>query len=86
MTSDLRHLMPKAATMVSRTSEERIEYACRKHWLGYPVARTTIDRMRQIMVYPRSMSDGNLLISSRPGIDDSPSILEETVNSPVAQS
>jgi len=60
--SDLSHLSKNAAHAVSLSMDERIAYIQSPRWIGYSRAKVVLDRLEDLMVYPKKHRMPNLLL------------------------
>jgi hypothetical protein len=56
------HLLDKAFDLLSASKDERIKYINEDKWIGYPRAQQILDRLEDLMVYPKNDRMPNLLI------------------------
>lgn len=62
MTHQHSHLLEKASELINASKEDRIEYVNRDKWIGYPRAQSILDKLEDLMVYPKADRMPNLLI------------------------
>ncbi len=56
------HLTDATAQLLSLSKEERIQKVCSPCWVGYPQAKIVLNRLNDLLVYPKSHRMPNLLI------------------------
>ena len=56
------HLHTKTATYLDADTEERIWHIRSPHWIGYPQAGHILDKLEDLLVYPKIHRMPNLLI------------------------
>ncbi|WP_178861940.1 TniB family NTP-binding protein [Thiomicrorhabdus cannonii] len=59
------HLTDKAFDLLSASKEERIKYVNTDKWIEYPRAKEIMDRLDDLMLYPKTERMPNLLIAGR---------------------
>ena len=59
---DLSHLAPQAREIAMLSDEERIIRIRSDRWIGYPRAIEAIDRLEELLVWPRKQRMPNMLI------------------------
>lgn len=60
--SEFEHLSDKAAQALNLSDEARISYICGDRWIGYSQAKFIMNRLNELLVYPRNSRMPNLLI------------------------
>lgn len=60
--SNYDHLLDKAFDLLSAPKEERIEYVNTDKWIGYPRAKEVMERLSDLMVYPKTERMPSILI------------------------
>lgn len=56
------HLAPEVAAVMQRTVSERISYAKKDCWIGYPRAQKIINILEDLLDHPRTLRMPNLLL------------------------
>jgi hypothetical protein len=60
---EVKHLTEKAKEALLLNDEERINYARKSRWIGYPKAKQIIDKLEDLLSYPPRHRMPNLLIA-----------------------
>ncbi|MDR9498382.1 MAG: TniB family NTP-binding protein [Hydrogenovibrio sp.] len=56
------HLLDRAVELLDASKEERIEYVNEDKWIGYPKAKQILERLEDLIAYPKIERMPNLLI------------------------
>ena len=59
---DVKHLTVKAKTALKLSDEERISYIRAPRWIGYSKANESIDKLEDLLTYPKRHRMPNLLL------------------------
>jgi len=59
------HLLEKVAVLVERDKEERIAFCRQDRWIGYPKAKSVLDSLDQLIVYPLTQRPPCRLVVAR---------------------
>jgi type II secretory pathway predicted ATPase ExeA len=62
MNSDISHLTESASKLLELSDTERIERIRAPRWIGYPRAKAVLDKLEDLLVYPKTYRMPNLLI------------------------
>ena len=59
---DSRQLTEGAIKALDLPKEERVRFIRSPRWIGYPIAKSALDRLEELLVYPKSHRMPNLLL------------------------
>lgn len=62
MDQSFSHLLAKSAAYLTKSDDERIEYIRAPRWIGYPRAQLILEKLDELLAYPKSHRMPNLLI------------------------
>ena len=56
------HLLPTVANILNISNEERIQYINKEKWIGYPQAKEILQKLNDLLIYPRKTRMPSMLI------------------------
>jgi hypothetical protein len=60
------HLHPDTAAVMTRPRDERLDFILRDKWVPHPIAQAALDKLDQLVAYPRSIRMPSRLVVGRP--------------------
>ncbi len=70
MSDALSHLTVATAKALTLPNDERIERIRKPRWIGYPRSKVVLDKLEDLLVYPKMHRMPNLLIVGDTNIND----------------
>lgn len=75
----MEHLLPEVRSALDLPLEERIEFCKKDHWVGYTKAENIVQRLDDLLTFPKSVRMPNALLVGRPNNGKS-SVLQRFVS------